>query len=154
MGSASTRFGRNVPISETYPDPEPAILTPNPRTVSLELLTRDTFVPATTLNLLAAAWLQFMIRDWFSHGNNQKENPWLLPLKDDDSWPDHPMQILRSAADPTRTAAEATLPPTFINTESCWWDGSQIYGSSKDFQNWVRSSQDGKLNIGQDGAIP
>lgn len=154
MGSAGRRFGRNVPIAETYPEPEPAILTPNPRTVSLELLTREQFVPATTLNLLAAAWLQFMVRDWFSHGSNQKENPWLLPLKDDDSWPEHPMKILRTAADPTRTAAEANLPPTYINTETPWWDGSQIYGSTREFQAWVRSGQDGKLNVGPDGAIP
>src|SRR3954447_21362112 len=65
MGAAGTRFGRNVPLEYTYPEPEPAILSPSPRTVSLDLLTRDTFVPATTLNVLAAAWLQFMIRDWF-----------------------------------------------------------------------------------------
>ncbi len=154
MGKAGARFGRNVPISATFPDADPAILTPNPRTVSLELLTRDTFVPATTLNLLAAAWLQFMIRDWFSHGANQKENPWLLPLRDDDPWPDHPMRILRTAADPTRTAAENASPPTYVNTESHWWDGSQIYGSTKAFQDWVRLGQDGKLKIGPDGLIP
>ena len=43
-------------------------MTPNPRVVSRELLTRDSFVPATSLNMLAAAWIQFMTRDWFSHG--------------------------------------------------------------------------------------
>ncbi len=123
-------------------------------TVSLELLTRDSFVPATTLNLLAAAWLQFMIRGWFSHGNSPKENPWLLPLKDEDPWHEHPMRILRTAADPTRTDAESGLPPTFINTESCWWDASQIYGSSKQFQDWARAGQDGKLNVTPNGDIP
>ena len=45
-----------------------AIMHPNPRVVSRELLTRDTFAPATSLNTLAAAWIQFMTRDWFSHG--------------------------------------------------------------------------------------
>lgn len=72
MGSARSRFGRNVPLENAYPD-ESMILTPNPRTVSQELLTRDTFQPASILNLLAAAWVQFMIHDWFSHGKNQKE---------------------------------------------------------------------------------
>src|SRR2546421_4977732 len=75
MGSAGTRFGRNVPLKYTYPDDDAAILTPNPRTISLELLARDTFQPVTILNLLAAAWIQFMIHDWLSHGENQKENP-------------------------------------------------------------------------------
>src|SRR5215213_7139947 len=58
MGSAGTRFGRNFPPSRTHPDPDLTILRPSPRTVSRELLTRDAFIPATTLNLLACAWLQ------------------------------------------------------------------------------------------------
>src|SRR3712207_6022494 len=37
MGSAETRFGRNVPIEHTYPDNDWALLRPNPRTVSREL---------------------------------------------------------------------------------------------------------------------
>src|SRR5947209_17494103 len=83
MGSVGTRFGRNVPLNHAYPD-ESAILIPNPRVISLELLTRDTFQPATSLSLLAASWVQFMIHDWFSHGKNQKKNPWEVPLAEDD----------------------------------------------------------------------
>lgn len=75
MGSAGTRFGRNVPLGRTYPDNDWALLVPNPRTVSRQLLTRDEFKPAKTLNLLAAAWLQFMIRDRLRHGKSEKENP-------------------------------------------------------------------------------
>ena len=55
------------------------MLEPNPRTVSNELLARDAFIPATTLNLTAAAWLQFMVHDWLSHGQNSKERPWQIP---------------------------------------------------------------------------
>ena len=56
MGSAEMRFGRNVPLEHTYSENDWAILNrPNPRRVSRELLTRDVFEPATTLNLLAAA---------------------------------------------------------------------------------------------------
>ena len=68
MGSTGTRFGRNFPLKHTYPETEPRLLTPNARTVSLDLHTREEFVPATTLNVLAAAWLQFEVHDWFSHG--------------------------------------------------------------------------------------
>jgi hypothetical protein len=127
---------------------------PNPRTVSRELLSRDTFKPATTLNLLAAAWLQFMVHDWLSHGKNQKENPWLIPLADDDPWPQHPMQILRTRPDPTRGPADAGMPPTYANTETHWWDGSQIYGSDAATQARVRSGEGGKLVIGADGLLP
>jgi hypothetical protein len=154
MGSANTRFGRNVPLERTLPEKEPAILTPNPRTVSLELLTRHQFQPATTLNLLAAAWLQFMVHDWLSHGKNSKENPWELPLTDDDPWPEHPMRILRTAPDPTRTPDEENEPPTFLNTVTHWWDGSQIYGSEAETAAKVRSGQDGKLKLAEDGLLP
>src|SRR3954452_12159783 len=43
MGSAGTRFGRNIPLRYAYPAPEPDIMQPNPRTISRELLTRETF---------------------------------------------------------------------------------------------------------------
>ena len=154
MGAAGTRFGRNVPIELTYPEPEPAILSPNPRVVSRELLTRHTFAPATTLNVLAAAWLQFMIRDWFSHGKSPSENPWKLPLKEDDPWHENPMIVMRTRPDQTRPPGSDSAAPTYINTESHWWDGSQIYGSNKQIQDRVRSGMNGKLKVGPNGLIP
>jgi hypothetical protein len=154
MGSAGTRFGRNVPVELTYPENDWALLRPNPRTLSRELLTRYEFQPATTLNLLAAAWLQFMIRDWFSHGKSEKENPWELELEVDDPWPqERPMRVMRTPADPTRSPDD-TSPPTHLNTNSHWWDGSQIYGSDEETQQKVRSGEDGKLIAGSDGLPP
>jgi hypothetical protein len=154
MGSAGTRFGRNVPLEFTYPENDWALLQPNPRTVSRELLTRHEFQPATTLNLLAAAWLQFMIRDWFSHGKSEKENPWKLELSEDDPWTqERPMQVLRTRRDTTHSPDD-TSPPTYINTQSHWWDGSQIYGSDAESQARVRSGEDGKLIVGPDGMPP
>jgi hypothetical protein len=154
MGSAGQRFGRNVPLAEAYPDPEPAILEPNPRTVSRELLTRDAFVPATTLNLLAAAWIQFMVRDWLSHGPGDKTRPWLLPLADDDPWEQRPMRIPRTVPDPTRPPGGGGGPPTFRNTETHWWDGSQLYGSSRETQARVRAGAGGKLRLTPEGMLP
>src|ERR671912_2440130 len=105
MGSAGTRFGRNVPPARTYPDNE-RLMQPNPRTVSRELLTRRTLIPAESLNLLAASWIQFMLHDWLSHGPSPKDNPWEVPLHDDDEWPESPMRTLRTKEDPTRTPQE------------------------------------------------
>src|ERR687898_1991551 len=153
MGSAGTRFGRNVPIDRTYPDSE-RLMQPNPRTVSRELLTRRTFIPAESLNLLAAAWIQFMLRDWLSHGPSPKDSPWEVPPQDDDEWPERPMRILRTKEDPTRTPQEEGTPPTHINVHSHWWDGSQIYGNDEQAQSKLRSGEDGKLKIGPDGLIP
>jgi Animal haem peroxidase len=81
MGMAGSRFGRNIPIEHTFPDPNP--LEPSPREVSRVLLTRHELVPATSVNALVAAWLQWMIRDWFSHGRSPTDNPWRIPLADD-----------------------------------------------------------------------
>jgi len=150
MGSAGARFGRNVPLSAAYPEPDAALLSPSPRIVSLELLTRHTFQPATTLNLLAAAWIQFMVRDWLSHGKNEKDDPWRIPLPPDDTWFEDPMRILRTRRDPTRSSADASLPPTYVNTETHWWDASQIYGSSADVQKLLRTGDDGKLHLNRD----
>ena len=73
MGSAGIRFGRNVPLEDTFPDIA-NMMNPSPRRVSLELLTRTTFQPATILNVIAAAWIQFMVHDWFVH----KKGTWDL----------------------------------------------------------------------------
>ncbi|HET7272436.1 MAG TPA: peroxidase family protein [Rubrobacter sp.] len=153
MGSAETRFGRNVPLDRTYPDYD-RLLQPNPRTVSRELLTRETFQPAESLNLLAATWIQFMLRDWVSHGTSPTGNPWEVPLEDEDRWPEHPMRIFRTPEGPSPTPEEEGMPPTHINFHSHWWDGSQIYGNDDTAQAHVRSGEHGKLKIGPDGLIP
>jgi hypothetical protein len=147
MGAAGTRFGRNVPNEFTYPEPMPELMTPNPRQVSRELLTRDTFHPATTLNMLAAAWIQFMTRDWFSHGTGDKDNAFRIDLPAGDTWWQNPMLIPRTVPDPTRPADAQGAPPTHLNFESHWWDGSQIYPTDPNLQPLVRSGVGGKLNL-------
>lgn len=153
MGSANTRFGRNVPNEFTWPDPESRIMSPNPRLVSRELLTRDSFVPATSLNMLAAAWIQFMTRDWFSHGSGDKNNAWQVPLPTGDNFPQNPMLIPRTIADPTRPDGDLTGPPTHVNVETAWWDASQIYPTNEQLQSSVRTGSGGKLRmVQQNGA--
>jgi Animal haem peroxidase len=151
MGAIGARFGRNVPVDRTWPEPEDRILEPNPRLVSSELLTRKQFIPATTLNVLAAAWLQFEVHDWFSHGKNEPENPWQVELAEDDSWYERPMRIPRTRRDPTHTG-DAT-PPTFITADSHWWDGSQIYGSDRGFADAIRAHEGGRLRV-ERGLLP
>jgi hypothetical protein len=151
MGAVGARFGRNVPLDRTWPEPEQRILDPNPRLVSRELLTRKRFIPATTLNVLAAAWLQFEVHDWFSHGKNETENPWQVELGDEDPWYERPMRIPRTRRDPTRTG-DGT-PPTFITADSHWWDASQIYGSDPRFAGASRGDG-GKLRLDERGLLP
>ena len=64
------------------------------------------------------------------------------------------MRVPRTS--PTRRGPPPTpaRPPTFRNTESHWWDGSQLYGSSLEIQNQVRAFADGKLRLTADGLLP
>jgi hypothetical protein len=69
MGCAGMRFGRNVPREFTAKPTDEELMTPNPRLISERFLARQSgkFKPATIVNLLAAAWIQFQVHDWASH---------------------------------------------------------------------------------------
>lgn len=155
MGAAGTRFGRNAPLSSSWPEGEPDLLEPSPREVSRRLMTREEFVPATTLNVLAAAWIQFQTHDWFDHGQaGPAHDDFRLDLEDDDDWPACPMRIPRTPPDPTRTVEDEGRPPTFVNRESHWWDASCIYGSSVEKTRRCRAGESGKLAVEGDGRLP
>ena len=64
--AATSRSSTRVPDAAN-------LLVPNPRVVSRELMTREEFQPATILNLLAAAWIQFMVHDWFVHERSKTD---------------------------------------------------------------------------------
>jgi heme peroxidase len=120
MGAAGTAFGRNVPPDGNRPEPEERRCTPDPALVSRVLLTRDKFLPATTLNVLAAAWLQFEIHDWFSHKTVHGST---VPLGE--------------------TTIEATeevrgSPGKYVSEDTHWWDGSQVYGTSEEERALLR----------------
>ncbi len=151
MGALGSRFGRNVPLNHTYAEPTDALLEPNPRLVSRELLTRKQFQPATTLNLLAGAWIQFEVHDWFSHGKPETEEPWKIALAEDDPWPQRPMEIQRTRRDPS---PDPSGPATFVTDDTHWWDASQIYGRDPAFAQAIRSGERGKLRIDEQGLPP
>ncbi|MEV4112861.1 peroxidase family protein [Nonomuraea sp. NPDC049695] len=144
MGMAGTRFGRNVPLDHAYAEPPERVMTPNPRLVSRRLMTRTRFQPARSLNVLAAAWLQFMIRDWFSHGSSPSEDPWTIPLEPGDDWPEPLLTIPRVPPDPTRPPGYDG-PATSLNTLTHWWDLSLVYGTGDEEQRAIRTGSEGKI---------
>ena len=152
MGARGARFGRNIPLEKTYPQAEPGILQPSPRLVSTRLLTRDELIPARGANSLVAAWLQFEVHDWFSHGKNLTENPWPVPLSEGDRWHEDPMEIPRTRLDPSYDT-NAGGPPTYVSDDSHWWDGSQIYGSDPATVQ-ARRGEGGTLRLDDHGLIP
>ncbi|OKO74556.1 peroxidase family protein [Bradyrhizobium sp. AS23.2] len=157
MGMAGSRFGRNFPLPECVPDSEDDLLEPSPRLISETLLARETFIPATSLNLLAAAWIQFETHNWFSHGIPEPGNEFNIPLPQGHDWPEQVngcMQIRRTVRDQTARDPWLGATPTFRNFNSHWWDAGQIYGSSRARQMQLRSMVDGKIRVGGDGMIP
>ncbi len=78
MGAVGATFGRNL-----KPDFKQSLEEPNPILVARALLDRKTFLPARSLNLLAAAWIQFQVHDWVNHAREKLGvNDVKVPLPD------------------------------------------------------------------------
>ena len=75
MGCTGMRLGRNFPRTLTPKPTEEELWNPNPRMLSERFMARKAFIPATTLNLLAAAWIQFQTHDWFFHESVRISSP-------------------------------------------------------------------------------
>ena len=58
----------------------------------------------------------------------------------------------RTPPDPT-TPPDSDLPPTYVNVNTHWWDGSQIYGNSAREQAFLRAHEGGRLRL-VDGMPP
>ena len=74
MGCTGMRLGRNFAREYTPKPTDEALWNPNPRMLSDKFMTRKpgAFIPATSLNLLAASWIQFQTHDWFAHESVRK----------------------------------------------------------------------------------
>jgi hypothetical protein len=157
MGSHGTAFTRNINPKRIKPEKPPRLFEPSPRTVSLELMTRDVFKPAVNLNVLAQAWIQFENHNWFFHGRGKEDEVLEVPIGDNDDWPEHPMRVRRTVSMPSHPSTQSQGGGRNIdygNTETHWWDGSQIYGAGQERQNALRAFKDGKLKIEPNGRLP
>lgn len=147
MGCSGMRLGRNVPRRYTEAPTEEELLSPNPRVISERLLARPPgeFKPATIVNLLAAAWIQFQVHDWFAHESSSEEVE--IPLPPGDKWPGPGMKVLRTQSDQPLDDTDRQCP-AYKNQSTHWWDGSQIYGSSEERTAVLRGkSVNGKLTV-------
>ena len=114
MGMIGARFGRNVPSTAPARSPAAATRTEPAARQPRAADARDVHA-GDDVNVLAGAWLQFEVHDWFSHGKNVPEEPFELELADDDPWSDRPCRSRARAAIPRRTRTRRrrpTSPPT------------------------------------------
>ena len=150
MGALGTAFGRNMPPVTDGADWRD----PNPVTVSDRLMRREHFIPATTLNVLAAAWIQFQVHDWVAHARKVLgDGDIVIDLpKGHSGW----LNELNGELEPVmRIADNIPLDPAnpllFANASSHWWDGSEVYGSNHEHAMKLRAGAKIKLD---DGFLP
>lgn len=141
VGAANTAFGRNVPPEFIDHDAADKLRTPDPGLVSKEFFTRSEFKPVPFLNMLAASWIQFMNHDWINHGKNAEKKPMTFTNSQGKT-----EVVERTNDNPfDESMYKKSFGKVGINTITHWWDGSQVYGSTQDEQNAVRSFSNGKM---------
>ncbi|MFK0164480.1 peroxidase family protein [Rhizobium sp. NPDC090279] len=129
MGAVGSSFGRN--LAPVY---APELFdTPNPVEVARELLHRKVFIPARSLNILAAAWIQFQVHDWVNHARHPlgKEDV-VVRMPSGMTWTSKvggiQEDVMRIAGNEEMPGYNGKPPIYFGNAASHWWDGSEVYG--------------------------
>jgi Animal haem peroxidase len=154
MGCMGSPFGRNMtPVYQPK-----SFDIPDPIRISQELLTRNTFQPAESLNVLAAAWIQFQVHDWVNHERfdlGQEGQDIILPLPPGrEPWRNHkdlsPEHVMRIAGNKVLCQAAGGYP-IFANSATPWWDGSEVYGADEKKAAELRAGAYIRL---EDGYLP
>ncbi|HEX4661004.1 MAG TPA: peroxidase family protein [Streptosporangiaceae bacterium] len=154
MGSVGTAFGRNL-----RPDFRPDLFDePSPIVVSQQLLYREQFLPARSLNLLAAAWIQFQVHDWVDHLRYPLGQADVrVPLPGGMTWRntpggplEHDMRIAGNV--PWGDDRPNPMSPVFPNGTTPWWDASEVYGADAAKASQLREGA--KLRLTAEGYLP
>eukprot|EP01061_Rhynchopus_euleeides_P025642 TRINITY_DN4159_c0_g1_i1.p1 TRINITY_DN4159_c0_g1~~TRINITY_DN4159_c0_g1_i1.p1 ORF type:complete len:590 (+),score=242.60 TRINITY_DN4159_c0_g1_i1:54-1823(+) len=147
MGAAGMRFGRNSQSNfvKSQP-PNDTLYTPRPEDAATLLTNVRGQTMDEDLNVLFAAWGQFMAHDWFNHEADVASNDvhWLRTRYPERNQGTH-FRVLPEVRD-----AEGYLR----NTATHWWDLSQLYGSNKAKQQELRTMADGRMKVLPNGLLP
>jgi hypothetical protein len=155
MGSVDSTFGRNMqPVyrPETFDRP-------NPVEVSRVLMTREAFIPARSLNVLAAAWIQFQVHDWVNHRRHKLGDPnndIVIPMPNGEKWQSlwgGPHEPIMRIAGNEPSHFHPSGYPVFQNITTPWWDGSEIYGDTEGNAKALCLPDSGCLRL-EDGYLP
>lgn len=144
MGAAKTYFSRNMP-AQNYREKE-VDSDPSPRELSLELMTRHKFKPATKTNFLAATYFQFVIHDWFAHSKDDTDLKIIKLNANDPLTLAYGQKYMAYPSTPVDGTTSTGLK-AYKNEVTHWFDASQVYGSDQITQNKLRSFIDGKLKL-------
>jgi len=161
MGQAGTTLNRLM--SNGYGD---GISTPggqdrpNPRVLSNQLFAQDVAIN-DGMGLSDFLWTfgQFIDHDVVAVIGNPAE-PAMIPVNFDDphfnpggAIPNVMIPMFRNMPAPG-TGTDVSNPRSHLNQISHWLDGSNIYGSSQERADWLRSYTDGKLKTSTGNLLP
>jgi len=146
-GSQYTFFGRNMkPV-----DQQDELMSPDPFVVATKLLARREYKDTgKQFNILAAAWIQFMVHDWMDHMEDTKQIEITAPKEVANECPLKSFKFYATKEQPTNSDGIKT---GYYNVRTAWWDGSAIYGNNEKQAKKIRTDVDGKLVIGDDGLL-
>ncbi|KAL3375275.1 hypothetical protein AABB24_006654 [Solanum stoloniferum] len=147
VGSQGTFFGRNMlPSTSSY-----ALLEPHPVTVATKLLERRKYTDCGgQFNMIACAWVQFMIHDWNDHMEDTEQVELRAPQDVAAGCPLKSFKFLKTKKLPT---GSPDMKFGHLNSRTPWWDGSVIYGNNEEGMIRVRRFKDGKLRVSGDGLL-
>ncbi len=135
------------------------------------------YVKAPFFNVLAAFWIQFMTHDWFSHMERGRNSSELMSMGCDGEGEaeahgcrpgDRIDRALmhQDGPPPTFDADGRTrmrrAPKTTLNTNTAWWDASQLYGYNERSARRVKRDPDDRAKLltveleegaGEDGGL-
>ncbi|KAF3330145.1 hypothetical protein FCM35_KLT05476 [Carex littledalei] len=146
-GSQGTFFGRNMdPVDQNN-----ELMSPDPMVVATKLLARREYKDTgKQFNILAAAWIQFMVHDWMDHLEDTQQIEIIAPEEVASQCPLKSFKFFATKEIPTNAEGIKT---GHKNIRTAWWDGSAIYGANEQKLANVRTFVDGKLKIGDDGLL-
>eukprot|EP00245_Coleochaete_scutata_P015082 TRINITY_DN65_c0_g2_i1.p1 TRINITY_DN65_c0_g2~~TRINITY_DN65_c0_g2_i1.p1 ORF type:complete len:674 (-),score=173.77 TRINITY_DN65_c0_g2_i1:686-2707(-) len=129
------------------------LLDPPPSLVANKLLVRkdkDAVVSAgDQFNMLAASWIQFNIHDWVDHEEDETMSA-KIEAPSGLECPLRKFKFYPTKEVPTKQVYPAT---GHKNSRTAWWDGSAVYGQSKQTAKALRTGVDGKVILGENGLL-
>ena len=153
MGAVGAAFGRNL-AADYRPD---SFNNPNPVSVSEQLLARERFIPARSLNLLAAAWIQFQVHDWVNHARHPLGvEDVVVPMPGGQKWQNRPAgkpeNLMRIAGNKALAVDPDGTQRLFADAASHWWDASEVYGGDPAKAGALRDGA--KIRLTDEGYLP
>ncbi|MQM23899.1 hypothetical protein Taro_056969 [Colocasia esculenta] len=144
-GRQMSFIGRNNPPVEH----KDQMKDPDPYVVVQKLLERKKFKDTgKQFNVIAAAWIQFMIHGWIDHMEDTTKPMAKLTNDDSVNAGKCPLKSFKFYLTKTVPTEEAGGVQTgHRNVRTAWWDGSVIYGNNRDDEMRLRTESGGKLNI-------